>query len=445
MLHFGQFSLNDSRLRTTSRPTPPPAPLPADSLAYALLLAARSVTAVIGGSNLPEALAAHVREAAATRAAVQELAYGALRRYGQGDALLARLIERPLAKVEPRALLLCALHRLETRPEAQHTVVDQAVEAAGHLARGAFRGLVNGVLRNYLRRRDELLAALDAAGDEARHWHPAWWLARLRAAYPDAWEGIAAAGNGLPPMALRVNRRRGTRDDYLARLVAAGIGARAVGDVGILLDRPQPVDALPGFFDGLASVQDAGAQRAAGLLDLAAGQRVLDACAAPGGKAAHILETADVALTALEADARRAGRIGETLDRLGLAAAVRVADARDVDAWWDGRPFDRILADVPCSASGVVRRHPDAKWLRREADIAGFARTQRQILDALWPTLAPGGKLLYATCSVFPQENGELVARFVASATQATLLAEERLLPQGDHDGFYYALLQKAC
>jgi 16S rRNA (cytosine967-C5)-methyltransferase len=444
MLHFDQFSLNDSRLRTTSRPAPPSVPLPADSLAYALLLAARSVAAVISGSNLPEALAAHAREAAATRAAVQELAYGALRRYGQGDALLARLIERPLARVELRALLLCALHRLETRPEAPHTVVDQAVEAAGHLARGAFRGLVNGVLRNYLRRRDELLAALAAAGDEARYWHPAWWLARLRTAYPDDWEGIAAAGNGLPPMALRVNRRRGTRDDYLARLAAAGITGCAVGDVGILLDRPQPVDALPGFFDGLASVQDAGAQRAAGLLDLAAGQRVLDACAAPGGKAAHILETADVALTALEADARRAGRIGENLDRLGLAATVRVADARDVASWWDGRPFDRILADVPCSASGVVRRHPDAKWLRRETDIAGFARTQRQILDALWPTLAPGGKLLYVTCSLFPEENGGQVARFVAAQPQATLLAEERLLPQGEHDGFHYALLQKA-
>lgn len=424
-------------MRTTSTPSP----LPADSLAHALLLATRAVAAVIGGRSLPEALAAHAGEP--SRAVAQDLAYGALRRYGLGDALLARLIARPLAQVEPRALLLCALYRLDTRPEAAHTVVDQAVEAAGHLAKGAFRGLVNGVLRNYLRRRDELHAAL-AGDDEALHRHPAWWLRRLRAAWPDDWQGIVAAGNGQPPMALRVNRRRISRDDYLAQLAAAGIEARAGGAAGVLLARPQPVDALPGFFAGLASVQDAGAQRAAELLDLAAGQRVLDACAAPGGKAAHILETADVDLTALEVDGRRAGRIGENLDRLGLAADVRVADARDVASWWDGRPFERILADVPCSASGVVCRHPDAKWLRREADVAGFARTQRQILEALWPTLAPGGKLLYATCSVFPQENGEQVARFVAAQAQATLLAEERLLPQGDHDGFHYALLQKA-
>ncbi len=441
MLHFDVNSLSDSRLRTTFTPPAPPA-LPADSLAYSLLLATRTVTAVIDGRNLPDALAAHAREPAATRAAVQDLAYGALRRFGRGDALLAGLIPRPLAQTEPRALLLCALYRLDTRPDSTHTVVDQAVEAAGQVANGAFRGLVNGVLRNYLRRRDELLAGLSS--DEARYWHPDWWLARLRATYPDTWTEIAAAGNDQPPMALRVNRRRIGRDDYLARLAAAGIGAVPSGTAGILLERPQSVDALPGFFEGLASVQDPGAQRAAELLDLSDGQRVLDACAAPGGKAAHILELADVALTALEVDARRAERIGENLDRLGLDAEVRIADCRRVSKWWDRKPFDRILADVPCSASGVVRRHPDAKWLRREEDIAGFAATQRQILGALWPTLAPGGKLLYATCSVFPEENGQQVASFIASQAQAELLAEEQLLPQGDHDGFYYALLQKA-
>jgi 16S rRNA (cytosine967-C5)-methyltransferase len=216
-----------------------------------------------------------------------------------------------------------------------------------------------------------------------------------------------------------------------------------VGKVGLRLQQPQPVDALPGFADGLVSVQDAGAQRAAELLDASDGQRVLDACAAPGGKTAHLLELADLDLTALEMDAGRARRIDETLTRLGLQATVRVADCRKVDQWWDGRPFDRILADVPCSASGVVRRHPDSKWLRREKDIAGFARTQRQILGALWPTLAAGGKLLYATCSVFPEENGEQVAAFAKNTAGALLLAEEQLLPQGDHDGFYYALLQK--
>jgi len=440
MLHFADFSLSDSRLRTTAAPKTAAVP-PADSLAHALLLAARSVAAVIGGRNLPEALAAHARAPAPVRAAVQDLAYGTLRRYGFGDALLAALLARPLAMPEVRALLLCALYRLETRPDAEHTVVDQAVEAAGQLARGAFRGLVNGVLRNYLRRRDELLAGL--GDDESRYRHPVWWLDRLRAAYPGDWEQIVAAGNTPPPMALRVNRRRQSRAAYLVQLEAAGIGARTCGESGLLLDRPQPVDVLPGFADGCVSVQDPGAQRAAELLAAEDGQRVLDACAAPGGKAAHILERAGVELTALEVDARRAGRIEENLQRLGLTAAVKVADCRKVASWWDGRPFDHILADVPCSASGVVRRHPDAKWLRREADIAGFARTQRQILDALWPTLAPGGGLLYATCSVFPEENGRQVAAFVAATPGTTVSAEEQLLPTDEHDGFFYALLQK--
>ncbi len=432
-----------SRLLATPVPSPDVAKaLPADSLARAFLLAARAVAAVIAGRSLAEVPLAPAGELPATRASAQDLAYGALRRFGQGDALLAPLLARPLDKPEVHALLLCALYRLESRPDAVHTVVDQAVQAAGLIARGALRGLVNGVLRSYLRQRETLLAGLK--GDEATYWHPAWWLRRLRQAYPDAWPQIAAAGNAQPPMSLRVNRRRCTRDDYRARLLAVDIAAEPVGEAALRLARPQPVDALPGFADGWVSVQDAGAQRAAGLLDVAAGQRVLDACAAPGGKTAHLLELADLDLLALEMEAARARRIDENLARLGLSAQVKVTDCRKVKAWWDGRPFDRILADVPCTASGVVRRHPDSKWLRREADIASFARTQRQILDALWPTLAAGGKLLYATCSVFPEENGGQVAGFIAAMPGAGLLGEAQLLPQADHDGFYYALLQKA-
>lgn len=396
---------------------------------------------VLEGHSLAELALAPPGELAATRASAQEMTYGALRRYGIGDALLARLLERPLANPEMRALLLCALHRLEVRPESAHTVVDQAVEAAGRIARGKFRGLANGVLRNFLRQRDALFAA--PLGDEAVHRHPAWWLARLRKAYPHDWQDIVAAGNGLPPMTLRVNRRRATRDDYLQRLSDAGIAGSALGDTGIRLAEAQPVDRLPGFREGYASVQDAGAQRAAELLDAAVGQRVLDACAAPGGKTAHVLERADVDLLALELDPVRARRIDDNLARLGLAAPVRVADCRRITDWWDGRPFDRILADVPCSASGVVRRHPDSKWLRRETDIAGFAGTQRGILKALWPTLANGGRLLYATCSVFPEENGAGIAAFLAACPDATLIGEEQWLPRADHDGFYYALLEK--
>ncbi len=396
---------------------------------------------MLGGRSLAEVELVPAGTLPATRAATQDLVYGTLRRYGRGDAELAALLEKPLTRPEIHALLLCALYRLETRPDIAHTVVDQAVEAAGRLARGVLRGLVNGVLRNFLRRQEALEAQLQ--GDAARHWHPEWWLQRLRAAYPDDWTEIVAAGNGQPPMCLRVNRRRCDRADYLERLGAAGIAAAPVGQSGILLARPQAVDALPHFADGWVSVQDAGAQRASELLDVAAGLRVLDACAAPGGKTAHLLELADLDLTALELDAGRARRIGENLTRLGLGATLHVTDCRDVPGWWDGRPFARILADVPCTASGVVRRHPDSKWLRQEADIARFARTQRQILEALWPTLAPGGKLLYATCSVFPEENRLQVAAFVARHAEARRVVEEQLLPQDDHDGFFYALLEK--
>jgi 16S rRNA (cytosine967-C5)-methyltransferase len=224
--------------------------------------------------------------------------------------------------------------------------------------------------------------------------------------------------------------------------------AREVGEAALLLERPVPVERLPGFSEGEVSVQDAGAQRAAELLDLSSGQRVLDACAAPGGKSAHILERAEVALTALDIDAARCGRIEQNLQRLSLGATVRTADCTLPGAWWDGVPFDRILADVPCSASGVARRHPDLKWLRRAGDPAAFAARQAAILDALWQLLAPGGKLLYVTCSVFPQENQELVQAFVARTERARALPlahgeRSQWLPAPQHDGFYYALIQK--
>jgi 16S rRNA (cytosine967-C5)-methyltransferase len=249
-------------------------------------------------------------------------------------------------------------------------------------------------------------------------------------------------------MTLRANRRRIAATDYLARLAAAGLPARLLEGGAILLERPVPVERLPGFAEGLVSVQDAGAQRAAPLLDVHDGMRVLDACAAPGGKTAHVLELANVDLLALDADAGRALRVSENLFRLGLLARVKPADCRDPDAWCDGREFDRILADVPCTASGVVRRHPDAKWLRRESDIAKFARVQGEILDALWRVLAPGGKLLYATCSLFPEENGRQVAAFAARQEDCMRLPvagapELQLLPNEEHDGFYYALLEK--
>ena len=426
-------------------------PLAETSLAHALHGAARAVVGVLAGRNLNEILAGLWREApglpSAQRGAVQDLAYSALRRFGRDEYFLARLMDRPPRDAMVRALLLVALARLAARPEDAHTIVDQAVEAAGELALGKYKSLANGVLRNFLRRRAELEAA--AAQDETARWqHPHWWIRRLRRAHPADWQAILAAGNGRPPMTLRVNRRRAAATDFLAQLQEAGLAARRLDGDALLLARPVPVERLPGFAEGRVSVQDAGAQRAAPLLDVHDGMRVLDACAAPGGKAAHILESAAVDLLALDADAVRALRISENLLRLGLDARVKAVDCRDADAWWDGQAFDRILADVPCSASGVTRRHPDAKWLRRDGDIAQFARTQAEILDALWRVLAPGGKLLYATCSLFPQENGRQVAAFAARQEDCMRLPiagapELQLLPNEEHDGFYYALLGK--
>lgn len=395
------------------------------------------------GRSLTEALLQISAEVVAARAAAQDIAYGVLRCHGRGEFILGRLMTRPLTHAETQALLLAALYRLETRPDAAHMVVDQAVAAAGELAGGALKGVVNGVLRNFLRQRDVLLAEV-AKDDVARHQHPAWWLARLRRGYRDGWERIVEAGNSPPPMTLRVNTRQVSVGDYRASLLAAGVEAEPVGSAGLILAKPMGVDLLPGFAAGWISVQDAGAQRAAELLDPVPGARVLDACAAPGGKTAHLLERADVDVLALDIDAARTRRIEDNLRRLGLAARVKAADCLAVGQWWDGRPFDAILADVPCSASGVVRRHPDIKALRRESDIRRLVHTQAAILDALWPLLKPGGKLLYATCSVFVEENAAQIDAFLVRRPDARRLVEEQWLPDRKNDGFYYALLRKA-
>jgi len=412
-------------------------------LSEALAAAAAAVAQTLSGRT-PDAFLDALP--AALRPAARDLAYTALRDYGRGDYLLARLMPRPLKAAKARALLLIALSRLERRPEQAHTLVDQAVAAADR----PFKGLTNAVLRNFLRRRDTLLAAADA-DDVARHRHPRWWLELLRATYPEDWQAIVSADNAHPPMTLRLNARcRITSAEYLGRLKAAGCIGYALDETAILLDEPVPVERLPGFRDGWVSVQDWGAQRAAALLDVRDGMRVLDACAAPGGKAAHLLELFDIELTALEIDAARAKRIEENFARLGPEGVVIVGDARQPATWWDGRPFERILVDAPCSASGVVRRHPDIKWLRRPEDVAAFARTQAAILDALWPLLAPGGKMLYCTCSLFPAENAAQVSAFAKRHPDARrlptggALPELQLLPTATHDGFYYALLEKS-
>ena len=401
------------------------------------------------GGNLTEAYermqAAHPEWPEATRGAVRDLAWTTLREFRRGGVVLDRLLNTPPATVI-HALLLVALTRLRQRPEQPHTVVDQAVQAAAALMPG-LKNMVNGVLRNALRQRDQWLE-WEQRDPEARYGFPAWWIQRVKNAHPSAWEAALQAGNERPPMAVRVNVRRASIEQLEAELAAAGCASRRLDNDAILLERALPVARLPGYAEGRVSVQDAGAQWAARLLDPQPGERVLDACAAPGGKAAHLLERADLQLLALELDPVRARRIEHNLTRLGLHAEVKVADCRDRAKWWDGRPFDRILADVPCSASGVVRRHPDIKWLRRDTDIVQFAAQQAQILDALWHALAVGGTMLYVTCSVFDEENAGQIARFCARHTDAQRLSIQgrpdfQLLPNGEHDGFYYALLRK--
>jgi 16S rRNA (cytosine967-C5)-methyltransferase len=413
-------------------------------LAPALAEAARAIARVAAGFSFDDAIGRH-----AARGAVLDLCHGTLRRYGRSQALVASLSRKGEAAPQVHALLWCALYALDSGRYAAYTVVDQAVRACALLEQWPARGYVNGLLRSYLRDRDALEQRV-RADSEACYQHPRWWIEAVQRDHPQHWRSILKAGNSHPPMCLRVNRRRAQPEAVLAQLAAAGMQARRIADAALLLAKPVPVEELPGFAEGLISVQDAGAQHGVRLLDLAPGQRVLDACAAPGGKCAHILENADVDVTALDGDPARAARIGPGLARLGLAARVRAADCTALDDWWDGRPFERVLADVPCTASGVVRRHPDIKWLRRAGDVPGFARRQSAIVDALWRVLAPGGKLLYVTCSVFEEENDALLAAFCARTPRARRPplpegAVQQLLPCAEHDGFYYGLIEKAA
>jgi 16S rRNA (cytosine967-C5)-methyltransferase len=413
------------------------------NLEQALYAAGDAVAQVRAGRSLSDALQ-HLETGSSLGAAVQDLAYGTLRNLGLLDAILAELLRKPV-KPALHALLLAALYQLRARPRTSHTTVDQAVRAVSRLEPAA-KGLANAVLRNYLREADALVARCDS--DTAHYSYPQWWIDRVRAAWPQHWESVLNAGNLHPPMTLRVNRRRLTAEQYLAKLGERGLAGELVGAQAILLERPVPIESVPGFGAGEVSIQDAGAQLAAPLLDVRPGMRVLDACAAPGGKAGHILELADCALTALDSDPARVPRISDNLARLGFSARVVCGDCSSPAGWSDGGLFDRILLDAPCTASGVVKRHPDIKWLRRESDIAQLAATQSRMLDALWQQLAPGGKLLYATCSVFPQENAQTIDFFLARSNGARRLPLSgleagQLLPDARHDGFFYALLEK--
>lgn len=423
--------------------------------------AARVLGRVLGeGQSLAAVLPPLLAEVdARDRGLLQELCYGVCRWQPQLQALLTALLERPLAPNEwqVRALLLVGLYQLWHLRIPEHAAVAETVAAARQLRRPWAVGLTNAVLRAALRRRAELAQRMEA-DDVSRTAHPRWLLEGIRRDWPDDVSAIVAANNARPPLTLRVNRRRLEREAYQACLAAAGQEAKPVAgtETALLLDQSIEPTRLPGFAEGWVTVQDAGAQLAAPLLEPQAGMRVLDACAAPGGKTGHLLECApDLDLTALDQDAERLVRVQEQLERLRVPARLLVGDARRPADWWDGVPYDRILVDAPCSGTGVIRRHPDIKLLRRESDGVVLAERQSAILARLWPLLRAGGRLLYVTCSIMRQENEQVVADFLAAhpdAVEHPIVASwgrplrhgRQILPgEADMDGFYYACLIK--
>jgi 16S rRNA (cytosine967-C5)-methyltransferase len=441
--------------------TAPVKPVPLSRL---LSVAAACVADVAKGRSLSERMP---QVEPVLRPGVQALTFHVMRHWGTARALEKLLV--PKSPAPPiKALLHTALALMQTAEGAQqppyppHTLVSQAVEAAkSHPSTRFAAGLINACLRRYLAEPQALLEQA-LVSDEARWNHPQWWIDQLRQDHPQHWQDILRQSNRAAPMVLRVNGRQKDVAQYLRLLEQSGLNAQPWGQDGVLLEQAVGVDRLPGFSQGWCSVQDGSAQLAADVLladrSWSKEDRILDACAAPGGKTAHLLERSDADVLALDVDALRARRVGESLARLGLRATVQVADAADTHKWWDGRLFSAILLDAPCSASGIVRRHPDVRWLRRESDIAQLAQQQQRLFDALWPLLAPGGVMVYATCSVFLQEGEEQAQAFLQRHTQARRTpATGHLLPgfgamagdmndnpPGGYDGFYYARFEKA-
>ena len=442
---------------------------PSPPLSRLLDLSAELVQAVRNGRSATDWMARCPPDA---RAGVQALGFDVLRRLGAATEARALMAPKP-PPPNVDSLLCTALALLwpvPSPPYPDHTLVDQAVTAARHRTPAA-AAFINAVLRRFVRERSALVAAVEHTPVGAWN-HPAWWIERLRQDWPSQWQALLRAANERPPMTLRVNARRSTGAAYVQRLAAAGRAATVLDDPAlagqaVLLAEPCPVPQLPGFAEGDVSVQDAAAQRSASLVlgegehALPSGARVLDACAAPGGKTAQLLERADLDLLALDSDPKRVPRIHDTLHRLHLHAEVKAADARQTAAWWDGRPFDAILLDAPCSASGIVRRHPDIRWLRRADDLSALTRVQAELLQALWPLLKPGGRLVYATCSIFKAEGQHQIDAFLqrlpAGSARLDAASPGQLLPLADNrrpgtlpapgvpqDGFFYALIHKA-
>ncbi|CAI8839498.1 16S rRNA m(5)C967 methyltransferase [Pseudomonas sp. IT-347P] len=426
------------------------------------LAAAKALAAVLSGkaslnSSLPTQLD---KVEDRDRGFTQDLAFGTARWQPRLSALAEKLLQKPFkaADADVEALLLVGLYQLLYTRVPAHAAIGETVGCADKLKKPWAKGLLNAVLRNAQRESETIFAELER-DPVVRTAHPRWLQKSLKAFWPEQWEAICAANNAHPPMILRVNRRHHSRDAYLSLLTEAGIAATpcVYSRDGIILEAAADVRSLPGFAAGWISVQDEAAQLAADLLDLAPGQRVLDACCAPGGKTCHILEAepALAGVVAVDLEAKRLVRVKENLERLGLNAELIAADGRDIEKWWDGKPFQRILLDAPCSATGVIRRHPDIKLTRQPDDIVALAQLQGELLDAMWKTLEVGGILLYATCSTLPTENTEVIAAFLERTPGARELdlatsagikqphGRQLLAQQGGHDGFYYAKLIK--
>ena len=420
--------------------------------------AALTVAAVLKGASLDDALVAQSPGLSGPDSSLlRAIAYGVVREYRLLLTLTGSLLQKPL-KDEPevQALLACGLYQLRSMRVPPHAAVGETVAAAAAMEKGWAKGLVNAVLRRYQREQAAIDGALPVTAG-IRQSYPDWLVEAVKADWSDSWRTVLAGGNEAGPLTLRVNRRQVSRDAYLAELAAAGIAAEAVPEAAdaVRFVNAVSVDEIPGFISGRASVQDAAAQLAADLIDAQPGQRVLDACSAPGGKAVHLLERVNgLKLLALDSDLSRLARVAENLLRSNVLARFEVADASKPTVWWDGKPFDRILLDAPCSGTGVIRRHPDIKWLRRDTDIPRMTELQQRLLRALWPLLAPGGILVYATCSVLKAEGESVLAEFVgahADAREAPIEAAwgearpigRRIAPGGAFDGFYYARLVK--
>ena len=418
------------------------------------LLATYTVNKVLAGNSLTVVLKDLWQNqhslSSQERGAIQDISYGVLRFYGKLNSLLDLLLKKPLKEKELRCLLLVGLYQLQYSKAASYAVVKHAVSASLRLSQNKnVKGLTNAVLRSFIRQNNSLLekAVIKETG---RYSHPQWWIDKLRIQYPREYKTVLETNNLKPLMTLRVNQRKIEVSEYQSKLISQNLETQKIWDNALILNKPVPVEKLPGFAKGLVSVQDAGAQLAAPFLDVHDGMHVLDACSAPGGKSGHLLELADINLVSVDNDPARLSLVKQNLERLTFKSFnIICSDATNLSSWWNGKFFDRILADVPCSASGIVRRHPDIKWLRRKSDITQYVLIQQKFLNTLWRTLARDGKLLYVTCSVFFEENKQQIKNFLLHHSDARILplpaktTSGQLLPSSKHDGFFYALLHK--